>query len=97
MECKQILETDTKKRPVIFENKCKKCGQFEGVYGMSPVYIRKAIANEIEANCFYRSDLEFAYKNKKSYPLIVSDTILQCLIDTKVLHKKDSGQVIFVE
>ena len=66
---KQILEFDSVKAGIKFENFCSVCKRYYDVYGLMKV-ILKNISHPIEDG-FFRTDLEFAWGDKLSPRIII--------------------------
>ena len=94
IECEEIVMVNQTKRPVLFEDKCKECNQYMGVYGSLPPYINSSEIQKMKPNTFYRSDLEFGYDFEHGYSLFASEVITAALKAQGLITKKDLDDVI---
>lgn len=96
IECTDIVIVNQKERPVEFEDKCKECGQYMGIYGSIPAYINSIEMQKMSPNFFYRSDLEFGYDFEQGYSLFASEEIVTVLKSEGLICDKDLREVKMV-
>jgi hypothetical protein len=68
MRPENVVEFNTEKRKTKFLDQCKKCLIFSSVIGSSPAFIKSI--DKIQADSFYRTDIEFASRDEK-HPLVI--------------------------
>lgn len=93
IECTEVVNVNQIERPVEFEGKCNKCGQYIGIYGSVPSYIDFSKIQKMKPNTFYRSDLEFGHDFEQGYSLFASEKITEVLKMKNLITDKDLRQV----
>lgn len=82
IQANRIVGFDAESSETRFLNQCDKCGHFESVVGVTPVFLKHG--NRIQANEFARTDIEFGSNDEKGPLLLCGHEAARVLSEASV-------------